>query len=148
MNLVIAFSGKIASGKSTLSRAVAGELGWSRVSFGEYVRKLAGERGLNPDSLPTLQELGEDLVQNHLNDFCVGVLGQTPWHAGQSLVIDGLRHVEVAERLRLLVAPSELLIVHIVVDATTRERRLTTRTAGRPSGPERRLAASCGPGTP
>ena len=42
--VVLAFAGGIASGKSTLSSGVSRALGWPRVSFGDYVRRVARER--------------------------------------------------------------------------------------------------------
>jgi len=35
--LVLGFSGPTASGKSSLSKAIAATLGWRRISFGDYV---------------------------------------------------------------------------------------------------------------
>jgi dephospho-CoA kinase len=45
---VVGFSGRIASGKSAISKALAADIGCRRVSFGDYVRKVAAERGLAP----------------------------------------------------------------------------------------------------
>ena len=46
--LVLAFAGRIASGKSTFSMGLAQVLGWPRVSFGDYVRQVARHSGLEP----------------------------------------------------------------------------------------------------
>src|SRR4051812_19856035 len=111
MNTVLAFSGKIASGKSTLSAAVAKELGWLRVSFGEHVRRVAVRRGANTNTPHALQELGEALVQQNVDAFCRDTLHEGGWRAGQPVVIDGLRHACVAEKLRTIVSPTPLYLI-------------------------------------
>jgi len=135
-HLVLAFSGAIASGKTSISTTVARLLGCPRVSFGDQVRRVAGDRGL-PASREQLQALGESLVCEQPDDFCRAVLRQADWTPGVGLVIDGVRHEEILEKLRTLVRPSELRLIFIQADENTRAaRRLGT---GRVPGP---LAAS------
>ena len=124
--LVLAFAGRIASGKSTLSTGVAQVLGWPRVSFGDYVRQVARHRGLE-ESRSVLQELGAALIAQGWETFCHTVLGQVAWEPGQSLIIDGIRHAEALAVLRQLVAPSELRLVFITVNEPTRASRLRQR---------------------
>ncbi len=127
MNPVIVFSGQIASGKSTISTAVATALGCERISFGGYVRRVAADRGLNAGSTQVLQELGQHLVERDSLGLCRAVLGQAAWKLGALLVIDGLRHVEIANELRKQVAPARLVLVHLSVDSKTRQRRFEGR---------------------
>jgi cytidylate kinase len=121
--LVLAFSGKIGSGKTTLSQQVAEALGWRRASFGEYLSTFARSQGLE-DSRDVLQELGERLVSRSADDFCRSVLAHFGWNSGEPLVIDGIRHVAIFEALRRIVAPLELRLVFINVDENTRLKRL------------------------
>jgi cytidylate kinase len=121
--LVLAFSGKIGSGKTTLSQQVADALGWRRASFGEYLCTFAQSQGLEV-SRDVLQELGESLVARGPDDFCKTVLAHFGWNSGEPLVIDGVRHAAVFEALRRLVAPLELRLVFVSVDETTRLKRL------------------------
>ena len=121
--LVIAFSGKIGSGKSRVSAGVAAALGWPRVSFGDYVRSVARSQGLE-ETREVLQELGERLVAKDVEEFCRGVLAHYDWSSGEPLVVDGLRHREVAKALSKLVAPLDLRIVYFDVDEATRKARL------------------------
>jgi transcriptional regulator with XRE-family HTH domain/cytidylate kinase len=121
--LVLAFSGKIGSGKTTLSQQVADALGWRRASFGEYVCTFALSQGLEV-SRDVLQELGESLVARGPDDFCKTVLAHFGWNSGEPLVIDGVRHAAVFEALRRLVAPLELRLVYVNVDENTRLKRL------------------------
>jgi dephospho-CoA kinase len=126
-NTVLAFSGAIASGKSDLSIGVAKALGCPRVSFGSYVRIITRLRGLE-DLRENWQAVGESLIQEDLHQFCVAVLAQAPWAPGEPLVIDGVRHVEVAEALKSLVSPSGLRLIYIDVDDARRVQRLRERS--------------------
>ncbi len=122
--LILAFSGGIGSGKSTLSSGVAEALEWSRVSFGRYVRAVALDRGLDAESREVLQEVGESLITAGWVPFCRAVLTQADWRPERSLVVDGIRHVEALQTLRALVAPSVVALVHVVVSEAERSQRL------------------------
>ena len=121
--IAIGFAGKIGSGKTTLSGKVSETLAWPYVSFGNYVRNVARQRGL-AESREVLQEIGAALVSSDPEMFCREVLSQANWQPGSPLVIDGVRHKEVVEALRRLVAPSSLRIVYIELADEVRESRL------------------------
>lgn len=121
--LVIGFAGKIASGKSTISAEVAKALGWPRASFGDYLRIFAKSSGLG-ESREVLQEIGASLVAKDVEGFCRAVLTHYQWSAGEPLIVDGIRHAEVVDALRRLVAPLELRLVYIDVDEEARRARL------------------------
>lgn len=125
--LVLAFAGKIGSGKSTLSIQVAKALGWKRASFGDYIRTVARSEGLG-ESREILQELGSSLVKNP-KDFCRAMLAHFQWEAGEPLVIDGVRHAEIAEALRVIVAPIELRMIYLEVDEEIRLQRIREEDA-------------------
>ena len=124
--MVLVFSGQIGSGKSRLSSGVAKALGWSYASFGDYVRRIAHCQGLD-DTREILQELGEALVNKDAEDFCRSLLAHYNWRSGEPLVIDGLRHKEVADALRRLVTPLDIRIVLLEVDENIRRIRLGKR---------------------
>jgi Cytidylate kinase len=123
MGTVLALSGKIASGKSTLANEFAKEVGWPCVSFGDYVRSVAKHRGL-VESRETLQDVGDELIRTNLESFCQSVLHQADWRPGQSLVIEGIRHAEVNILLRNLVSPSRYILAYLKVDEDVRKERL------------------------
>src|SRR5689334_9105441 len=99
---VLAFSARQASGKSTVSTEIAEELGWPRAGFGDYLRRVAIERGRKTDR-EILQELGEHFVRDSLEQFCRDVLGSVGWMPGQGIVVDGIRHTQTMEVLRNIV---------------------------------------------
>ena len=123
MSTVLAVSGKIASGKSTLASVFANVVGWPYVSFGDFVRSVVKERGL-PETREVLQNVGDELIRKDLEGFCRSVLAQVTWKPGQPLVIDGVRHAEVHNLLRRIVAPSRYVLTYVSVDDQTRKERL------------------------
>lgn len=124
--IVLAFSARIGSGKSTVSQQVATALGWKRASFGDYLRTFARSQG-HETSREVLQELGEGLVARDPEGLCRSVLTHFGWRSGEPLVIDGVRHEAVVGALRRLVAPLELRLVFIDVNEETRRKRLLQR---------------------
>ena len=126
---VVGFSGRIASGKSAISKALAADIGCRRVSFGDYVREVAAERGLTP-TREVLQSLGEELEAADVNRFCRAVIDFAEWQSGSSLVIDGIRHIHVLKNLRSLVEPTPLILVFVEADEPLRTSRLAERGEG------------------
>jgi cytidylate kinase len=121
---VVGFSGRIKSGKTTISEAVAEALQWPRASFGDYVRSVAARRGLDPGSRPVLQDVGESLIAEGWPEFCQAVLGTVNWEPGDSLVVDGIRHAEVVDQLKAMVGPFRLYLFHVQVDEEIRAERV------------------------
>ena len=123
---ILTFSGPIASGKSALSNKLAQTCHWSRVSFGDYVRSVADERKI-PKTREVLQAIGTELVTSDVEEFCSAILEQASWQHGQSLIIDGIRHIEVLKTLQKLVAPMELYLVFITINEVIQAKRLIER---------------------
>ena len=124
--LVLGFSGRVASGKSSLSAAIAEELGVPRISFGGYVRSVAQYLGLDAESRSVLQDVGNLLV-NYPAPFCTKVLEQTGYLAGMPIVIDGIRHEEIADELRRQIVPAAFALIYVSADEATIQRRLQQR---------------------
>ena len=122
---VIVFSGKVGSGKTTISTEIAYALGWEWLSFGNYIRKVAKEINL-AEERKVLQDLGEQLLKQNLKTFCLNVLHQVTWQ-DKPLVIDGVRHREVIACLRDIVMPIPLFHIHIVVDEINQRGRILQR---------------------
>jgi hypothetical protein len=109
-----------------VSREIASRLRWPRVSFGDHVRTIVHARGLDATDRDICQDIGQELVDANAPAFCRAVLSQadSAWNAGGNLIIDGLRHVEVASVLRDLVYPSTLKVILIETDLATRVARM------------------------
>lgn len=124
--LVLGFSGKMGAGKTALSSAVSDLLGCRRVSFGDYVRSVAEQRGLIT-TREVLQELGASLVEQDGDAFCHAVLAQANWLCGMPLVVDGIRHLNIAKRLSAIVGPSFFRLIVIALPQADRIERLRAR---------------------
>ena len=114
--MVIGFSGKIGSGKSTLSNSISKELNFKYCSFGDYIRKVAFNRGLE-NNRGNLQNLGLSLLQDGANSFCSAVLKDINWNEGESLIIDGIRHVEIAMAIKDIVSPDLFSLVFLKIES-------------------------------
>lgn len=123
-SIILAFSGGIGSGKTTLSKEVSTLLNWKRISFGDYVRAVAIERDIDSNSREKLQELGESLIEKGWDVFCNDLLKKYQWKSDQCLVIDGIRHKEAIDTLRKITFPSKVFLIFISLDFKNRQQRL------------------------
>lgn len=120
---IVGIAGAIGSGKSELSHALARELDGVRLSFGDFVRREAEARDVEP-TRENLQRLGEQLIDElGAPEFVRRVLTERP--PADLLVVDGVRHLAVDEALRKLA--EQYVLVFVAVDDETRRRRLVER---------------------
>lgn len=126
MARVIAFAGKIGSGKTTVTRSLSDILGWPRVSFGDYVRRAVRGRGLDEERV-TLQRVGTELLRADTYGFCRNVLTSSGWKNGENILIDGLRHTETIEVIKELANADRLDIVFLKISEGVRLARLSGR---------------------
>ena len=126
--MIIAISGRTASGKTTLARALAKALGGTAGSFGDYVRKLAAALGREPDR-PNLQAIGQAAVEVDAAGFLADFLRWLGPPAGGDLVLDGLRHASVRDALlaHAEAVGTQIHFVHIRTDDHQRAERLRAR---------------------
>lgn len=126
MPKVVAFAGKIGSGKTTITKSLADLLAWPRASFGDYVREAARRRGMK-DTREVLQALGTEILRADPRNFCQSVLSHCGWNAGQNLLIDGLRHEETIEIIKGLTLATTVSIVFVKISEVVRFERLMGR---------------------
>jgi dephospho-CoA kinase len=120
---IVGVAGAIGSGKSEVSRTLARELGATRLGFGDFVRREAEARVVEP-TRENLQELGEQLIDElGASELVRRVLADAP--PAELVVIDGVRHLAVDEALKELA--TEYFLVFVEVDDDTRRKRLTER---------------------
>ena len=129
MAIVLAFAGRMGSGKTALTTALAQALGCRRASFGDYVRHIVKARGIE-QTRENLQTVGTDLLEKDRLAFCKEVLSHSGWTSGDALIIDGLRHAETIDLIRQLISPLKLKIVYIEIDEDVRLKRLGARGEG------------------
>lgn len=126
VNPVIGLSGQLGSGKSSLASILAERSSWQRAAFGDYLRHLANQRGLETDRV-SLQQLGEEQIALGWDAFCSAVLNHFEWRPGRGLVVDGIRHVDAVRTLNRLMYPQRLFLVHLAIDEEIRHGRLALR---------------------
>ena len=126
MPKIVAFAGKIGSGKTTITKSLADLLAWPRASFGDYVREAARQRGMK-DTREVLQALGTEILRADPDNFCQSVLRHCGWKAGQNLLIDGLRHEETVEIIKALTRATTVSIVFVKISEEVRLDRLMGR---------------------
>lgn len=127
MGLVVAFSGRIGSGKSSVAVALADELGWPRAGFGDYLRSEIARRGGDPDSRQALQDYGQSLVEDDPEAFCAAVMASAGFLPGGNLLLDGIRHVAIYRIVQRLVSPSTSRLIYLAADEAVRVERVLTR---------------------
>lgn len=116
--IVVCFSGRIAIGKTSVSKALAEELKCPWTGFGDYVRRVAIKRGLNAEDRNQLQALGESLIQEHgFEWFCKEVIAAANWASDLPLVVDGIRHVEAFQTIRRLLPSHRIVLIHLTLDS-------------------------------
>ena len=123
----IGISGRMLSGKSSVSRELAARLGCVRAGFGDYVRHVARSEGRDDTDRKVLQELGQRLITADLQAFCRSTLTFAGWQSQSSVVVDGIRHVSVLQCLRTMLAPSPLRLVFLDVPDALLAGRLQSR---------------------
>lgn len=126
MEVALGVSGRIGSGKTSLAVALAERLDCPRASFGDYVRSVASERGLDASERDVLQTVGDELIANGWDTFCSAVLRAAGYTDG-SVVVDGIRHTDAAKTMRKLLAPTPWKLVAVESEEATRRSRLTAR---------------------
>jgi cytidylate kinase len=128
MSLLICFSGQIGSGKSSISAAVADELGWRRTGFGDFLRAEIARSGGDLASRQALQDLGQKRVDADPEAFCRDVLSTGGFQPGDDFLIDGVRHVAIFRILRGLAAPSTARLLFLQASEAARTARVETRS--------------------
>lgn len=127
--MIFGIAGKIASGKSTLARALAARIGGERLGFGDYVREVARSKGLDFTDRNVLQELGQQLVTADPAAFVGGILRNANYASGRPIVFDGVRHVvvwnEIADVARL--SGDAATLVYLDMPEEIRRARLAAR---------------------
>ncbi len=128
--MIITLAGPIGSGKSTLARTIAAASGVPSAGFGNYVRSLAAERGLDVERRQVLQDLGHELVQADARAFLDGALAWSGHAPGQDLLLDGLRHVSILDALRQREAEGLDTVTLFYLDTPRETRRARVAARG------------------
>ena len=127
---VACFSGRIGSGKTSITQILSTALGWPRAGFGDYLRARIAREGGDPNSRQVLQDLGQSLVDTDPDGFCLDVFKSAKFQPGGNLLLDGIRHVDIKNRIAALVAPSRTILIHLTLDDAELLKRVESRSQG------------------
>jgi dephospho-CoA kinase len=127
--MIIAISGRIGSGKTTLANAVSDRMGAKVAGFGDFVRTKARAQGLDVSDRRVLQDIGQNLVAADAVSFLDEALSWAGHKTGSVLVLDGLRHASVWDALvaRQTDGLEQTRLVYLVIEERERRRRLLDR---------------------
>ena len=114
-NISFGFSGRIGSGKSSISKYIAKKNNMKYISFGNFIRQVAKKRGLREER-ETLQLIGNEMIQKGIYKFCMMVLDYYDWKPNENVIIDGIRHIEIFNELKSIFSPNTILLVYISTD--------------------------------
>ncbi len=128
MSLIVCFSGKIGSGKSSVVKALAERIRWKHAGFGDYLRAEIKKCGGDPTSRETQQGMGQRMVVEDPEGFCAAVLSYGDFRRGDNLLVDGVRHVEIFETLRKITNPEPVKLIFLAVGAEVQRTRIHLRS--------------------
>ncbi len=131
--MIIGVAGPIASGKSTLSRALATRFSAKLLSFGDYVRHVARSRGIDVSDRRALQDLGQSLVAGDVRSFVSGALDLANVSKSGDAILDGVRHHAVWTEIVTVASLNgqSAKLVFLDMPEQERQRRLAIRGLSR-----------------
>jgi len=122
MRCIIALAGPSKSGKTTLAKKLAVELGVVVASFGDQVRKEAFRKGLSDPSTRELQMVGAELLETDVVGFCQAALKDAGFSPSHGLVVDGIRHVVALSAIKVLVGEQPVKLVYLESSLAKRQK--------------------------
>ena len=123
MNPIIAFSGSSQTGKTTLARLLADHLNAKVLIFGDFVRDQAKNLGIENPTREMLQDLGHQMVKSDAQRFCSAALESARHRSGESLVVDGIRHLEILAAIQKLNPEQNVRLVYLSAPLEKRQER-------------------------
>ncbi len=125
---VLCIAGKIASGKTYVSKIIAEENNWLRCSTSDFLRDILHKNGEFSPTREQLQEAGEREIRKGWNNFARDFLGYAiSKKPGEYLVVDGIRHMEFLNEIRDIISPKKCLLIYLEIPSEILQERLLER---------------------
>jgi adenylate kinase family enzyme/ASC-1-like (ASCH) protein len=125
---VLCISGKIASGKTYVSKIIANDNNWLRCSTSDFLRDILYRNGEPSPTREQLQEAGEGEIRKGWNSFARNFLDYAiSKNSGDYLVVDGIRHIEFFNEIRDIISPKKCLLIYLEVPNEILQSRLLER---------------------
>ena len=125
--MLICFSGQIASGKTTLSQAIAEKLNINHTGFGAYLEHKLSQNRKSSVSRQEKQDYGQKYVESDPKGFCEEVLKFGGYNSQKDIVVDGIRHESIYNELKELVHPVRVFLIYINVGSELQRENVITR---------------------
>src|SRR5256885_1041286 len=123
---LIGLAGKTCSGKSTLARHLATRLDAQVLSFGDYVRRIAQSTNLQDSGQQMLDRDGATAFVDKFLSFNAPMTGSI-------LVVDGIRHFTVWDRLKFRYRSNLLVVImaeeHVLIERLAQKRAFSETEA-------------------
>lgn len=126
--MILAFAGRMGSGKTTLSRKLAPAMDARLLAFGDYVRALMTDQQSSRPGRASLQDLGQKRATADPAFFVKDALRWVRYEGDTNLVVDGIRHLSIWSQIQQQTNPvTPKFLFYIKVDERTRLSRLHRR---------------------
>lgn len=124
---IYCISGKIGSGKTTISNELSSRINAKRCTVSDCLKKVLVDRGCDAPSREQLQEIGAEYINKGWNYFCSCVLEYVNWSGKYPLIIDGVRHVDFLNTLRLICYPIPIYGIYLEASEETLKEHINKR---------------------
>lgn len=125
---VICVVGKIASGKTYVSKTIADRNQWLRCSTSDFLRDILCKNGENFPSREQLQELGEIEINKGWSVFARDFMNYAMAKSiSDYLIIDGIRHIEFFDEVKNIVFPKKCILIYLDIPQEIIRARLKER---------------------
>ncbi|MPM90971.1 hypothetical protein SDC9_138095 [bioreactor metagenome] len=129
---IICVSGKIASGKTYISKAIAERTIGTRHSTSDYLRYVLSITGIMNPSRKQLQQQGESEIKKGWSLFASSFLNYLSFSSVENItIIDGVRHLEFFHAIKALVYPQKCLLIYLDIPDNIIQQRLCERDEGK-----------------
>lgn len=122
---VYCISGKIGSGKTTIGKMIANEIGGIHGSVSDFLKAELKKQGITTPTREQLQDLGVAYIENGWVEFA----SQTVKHIGRKkelpFVIDGIRHINFLNAIKMICWPAPVYEVVLHANDDTLERLIS-----------------------
>lgn len=126
--LTIALAGGAGSGKTTVAGALGDRLGAQVAGFGDFVRHIASQAGLETGR-GELQRIGQERVERDPDGFVQAFLAWASPTPQRPLIIEGVRHEAINRALRTWALAQDRDYALVLID-TPEGERASRRTDG------------------
>ena len=126
---VYCISGKIGSGKTTIGKMIANEIGGIHGSVSDFLKAELKKQGITAPTREQLQDLGATYIENGWVEFA----SQTVKYIGRKkeipFVIDGIRHINFLNAMKMICWPAPVYEVVLHANDDTLQQHLSIRGA-------------------